>query len=250
METLIRRRVLRRLILVCTVCQLPFYGSPDYNGLSSFLGRSYGSMSYCRNKDNDAPMATIVASGAKNDQTKWNLILKPDLKRPGLDFKIKIRNIRVLTLESCITLSGPKRPGFDITIQNCIWDQRIDKQVITVRNESISLCYDVVVVFGAIVYYRRKEKWKMLPLVSRFLHYNFWCICFAPKCNNCSHWYMYIFDFGAATCPAKSIPADTQRWNNVDSTLIQRQEAESMLNRLCFKVVCLLECYLPLRRWR
>ena len=32
-ETLIRRRVLRRLIWVCTVCQLPFYGSPDYNGL-------------------------------------------------------------------------------------------------------------------------------------------------------------------------------------------------------------------------
>ena len=33
-ETLIRRRVLRRLIWVCTVCQLPFYGSPDYNGLN------------------------------------------------------------------------------------------------------------------------------------------------------------------------------------------------------------------------
>ena len=32
-ETLIRRRILRRLIWVCTVCQLPFYGSPDYNGL-------------------------------------------------------------------------------------------------------------------------------------------------------------------------------------------------------------------------
>ena len=26
-------RVLRRLNWVCTVCQLPFYGSPDYNGL-------------------------------------------------------------------------------------------------------------------------------------------------------------------------------------------------------------------------
>ena len=33
-ETLIRRRVLRRLIWVCTICYLPFYGSPDYNGLS------------------------------------------------------------------------------------------------------------------------------------------------------------------------------------------------------------------------
>ena len=32
-ETLIRRRILWRLIWVCTVCQLPFYGSPDYNGL-------------------------------------------------------------------------------------------------------------------------------------------------------------------------------------------------------------------------
>ena len=32
-ETLIRRRVLRRLIWVCTVCQLPFQGSPVYNGL-------------------------------------------------------------------------------------------------------------------------------------------------------------------------------------------------------------------------
>ena len=26
---------MRRLIWVCTVCHLPFYGSPDYNGLSS-----------------------------------------------------------------------------------------------------------------------------------------------------------------------------------------------------------------------
>ena len=34
-ETLIRCRVLRRLIWVCTVCQLPFYGSPNYNGLST-----------------------------------------------------------------------------------------------------------------------------------------------------------------------------------------------------------------------
>ena len=33
-ETLIRRRVPRRLIWVCTVCQSPFYGSPDYNGLN------------------------------------------------------------------------------------------------------------------------------------------------------------------------------------------------------------------------
>ena len=32
-ETLIRRRVLRCLIWICTVCQLPFYGYPDYNGL-------------------------------------------------------------------------------------------------------------------------------------------------------------------------------------------------------------------------
>ena len=42
MKTLIRRRVLRRLIWVCTVCQLPFYGSPDYNGLreDSFTKRA------------------------------------------------------------------------------------------------------------------------------------------------------------------------------------------------------------------
>ena len=33
METLIRCRVLRHLIWVCTVCHLPFYQSPDYNGL-------------------------------------------------------------------------------------------------------------------------------------------------------------------------------------------------------------------------
>ena len=32
-ETLIRCRVLQHLIWVCIVCQLPFYGSPDYNGL-------------------------------------------------------------------------------------------------------------------------------------------------------------------------------------------------------------------------
>ena len=33
-ETLIRCRVLRRLIRVWTVCQSPFYGSPNYNGLN------------------------------------------------------------------------------------------------------------------------------------------------------------------------------------------------------------------------
>ena len=37
METLIRRSILCRrmwrLIWVCTICQLPFWGSPDYNGL-------------------------------------------------------------------------------------------------------------------------------------------------------------------------------------------------------------------------
>ena len=36
-ETLIRRHVLRHLIWVCTVCQVPFYGSPDYNGLNNIL---------------------------------------------------------------------------------------------------------------------------------------------------------------------------------------------------------------------
>ena len=36
-ETLIRRRVLRRLIWVCTICQLPLSGSPDYNGLRSLF---------------------------------------------------------------------------------------------------------------------------------------------------------------------------------------------------------------------
>ena len=35
-----------------------------------------------------------------------------------------------------------------------------------------------------------------------------------------------------------------QRRNNVDSTLIQRQDVESTLNRLCFQVMCLLETYL------
>ena len=29
-------------------------------------------------------------------------------------------------------------------------------------------------------------------------------------------------------------PADMQRWNNIASTLIQRQDVESMLNRRCF----------------
>ena len=32
-ETLIRCHILRHLFGVCTVCQLLFYGSPDYNGL-------------------------------------------------------------------------------------------------------------------------------------------------------------------------------------------------------------------------
>ena len=35
-ETLIRCHILRRLIWVCTVCQLPFYGSTDYKGLKKF----------------------------------------------------------------------------------------------------------------------------------------------------------------------------------------------------------------------
>ena len=34
MAKLFANSVLWRLIWVCTVCQLPFYGSPDYNGLS------------------------------------------------------------------------------------------------------------------------------------------------------------------------------------------------------------------------
>ena len=33
-KTRIRRRILRHLICGCIVCQLPFKGSPDYNGLS------------------------------------------------------------------------------------------------------------------------------------------------------------------------------------------------------------------------
>ena len=33
-RTKIRRRVLRRLILVCTVCQCPFYGTLGINGLN------------------------------------------------------------------------------------------------------------------------------------------------------------------------------------------------------------------------
>ena len=35
-------------------------------------------------------------------------------------------------------------------------------------------------------------------------------------------------------------PADTQHWNNVDSTLIQRQDIESMLNRRCLNTLCQL----------
>ena len=44
METLIRRRILQRLIWVCTVCQLPFYGSPDYNSLPLPLSRKIQQM--------------------------------------------------------------------------------------------------------------------------------------------------------------------------------------------------------------
>ena len=36
-KTLIRCHRMRRLIWVCTVCQLPFYGSPDYNGLNKSI---------------------------------------------------------------------------------------------------------------------------------------------------------------------------------------------------------------------
>ena len=38
---LIKRRILKRRIWVCTVCQLPFQGSPDYNGLK---GDKFGDM--------------------------------------------------------------------------------------------------------------------------------------------------------------------------------------------------------------
>ena len=34
------------------------------------------------------------------------------------------------------------------------------------------------------------------------------------------------------------IPKGTQRWNNVNSTLIQRHDVESTLNRRCFNIVC------------
>ena len=34
------------------------------------------------------------------------------------------------------------------------------------------------------------------------------------------------------------LPAGTWRWNNVHSTLIQRQDVESTLNRRCFNAVC------------
>ena len=37
-ETLIGHQVLQHLSWVCTVCHLPFYGSPNYNGLMHFLG--------------------------------------------------------------------------------------------------------------------------------------------------------------------------------------------------------------------
>ena len=36
------------------------------------------------------------------------------------------------------------------------------------------------------------------------------------------------------------IPADTQHWNNVDSTFIKWFDVEWTLNRRCFNVVCLL----------
>ena len=50
----------------------------------------------------------------------------------------------------------------------------------------------------------------------------------------------------------RNIPANTRRSNNVESTLIQRQDVESTLNRRCFNVVCPLgylsghSCYLEL----
>ena len=65
-------------------------------------------------------------------------------------------------------MSGLKRLGSEITIQNCIETKRLDqiiiKQAITVLNKSVSLCHDVV---GAIVFTgekREKEK-NSLPLV-------------------------------------------------------------------------------------
>ena len=39
-----------------------------------------------------------------------------------------------------------------------------------------------------------------------------------------------------------TFPADTTRWNNVDSTLIQRQDVDSTLNRRYFNGVCPLGC--------
>ena len=42
------------------------------------------------------------------------------------------------------------------------------------------------------------------------------------------------------------IPADTQRWNNINSTLMQHLDVESTLNRRCFKVVYLITYCLTL----
>ena len=61
-ETLIRGCVLQHLIWVCTVCQLPFYGSPNYNGLRIGEAITWGNFSL--SPENKLPVNSNFASCA------------------------------------------------------------------------------------------------------------------------------------------------------------------------------------------
>ena len=66
-ETLIRRHVLWHLIWVCTVCQLPFYGYPDYNGLNeSFQIHTNKGLQYLSFKSISKICWTLAPDKAKN----------------------------------------------------------------------------------------------------------------------------------------------------------------------------------------
>ena len=58
----------------------------------------------------------------------------------------------------------------------------------------MSLCHDVVVAFGAIVFYRRNKTWKIVSIGITFFTFG---EVFGTKASNCCHW--CIVAFGAST---------------------------------------------------
>ena len=75
-ETLIRRRILQHLIWVCTVCQVPFYGSPDYSGLIALFCFVFKQVQYefLISQINICALYVFVRAGEENGEL-WNCLL-------------------------------------------------------------------------------------------------------------------------------------------------------------------------------